>query len=40
MPTSIESFSLGVDTIPPVPEPSTIGLGLFGVSAFLLRRRK
>jgi hypothetical protein len=34
--TGIESFSLGT----PVPEPSTIALGVMGVSALLFRRRK
>jgi hypothetical protein len=36
MPTTIESFSLGQS----IPEPSTIALGVMGVSALLFRRRK
>jgi hypothetical protein len=36
MPTSIESFSIGLS----VPEPSTIALGVMGASALLFRRRK
>jgi hypothetical protein len=36
LPTSLESFSLGVAT----PEPSTIALGVMGASALLFRRRK
>jgi hypothetical protein len=36
MPTSVESFSLGQS----VPEPSTIALGVIGMSALLFRRRK
>jgi hypothetical protein len=36
LPTTLESFSLGVST----PEPSTIALGVMGASALLFRRRK
>jgi hypothetical protein len=36
LPAGLESFSLGVTT----PEPSTIALGVMGVSALLFRRRK
>jgi hypothetical protein len=39
VPTTIESFSLGMAP-PPVPEPSTIALGVIGASALLFRRRK
>jgi hypothetical protein len=36
----ITSFSLVTSTITPVPEPSTIALGLVGASAFLMRLRR
>jgi hypothetical protein len=37
LPTTLESFALGVTT---TPEPSTIALGVMGASALLFRRRK
>jgi hypothetical protein len=41
MPTTIESFSLGfTDYIPPMPEPSTIALGVLGAAGLLFRRRR
>ena len=36
LPAGVTDFSLGLST---VPEPSTIALGIFGASAFLLRQR-
>jgi len=40
LPTGMGNITLSAGTTPPVPEPSTIALGVMGASAFLLRLRK